>query len=352
MSGGVDSSVAAALLVDQGYEVTGVIMKIWDDSLPAGISGAHACFGPDEKEDVEKAREVCERLGIDLLEIDLKDEYRHTVLEYFASEYACGRTPNPCVKCNSKMKFGAMVDRVRELGIEFDHFATGHYVRNLHSPVYGSKMLCRASDARKDQSYFLYRLTREQLETALFPLGGMEKEQVKQLAIEKQLGFESIPESQDFIAGDYSILLEQPIPGKIVDAEGTILGSHEGIENYTIGQRRGLGISSDRPLYVMRLDSETHEVVVGFDSQLYAQEFFADSVSFLVPDEAALFEGGELFCTIKIRSQQEDVPAAVRRAEDGSLSIHVEEPLRAIAPGQSVVLYDGEIVLGGGIIRS
>lgn len=351
MSGGVDSSVAAALLVEKGYDVTGVIMKIWDDSIMMEQTGKHACFGPDEKEDVEKAREVCSDLGIDLIEIDLKDEYKHTVLDYFVSEYACGRTPNPCVRCNSKMKFGSMVDKVRKLGIEFDAFATGHYVRVGFHPEFGGTVLMTASEKKKDQSYFLYRLSRDQIEHVMFPLGSMTKDEVRKAAVEKHLGFEDIPESQDFIGGDYTSLLESKGPGEIVDTEGNILGEHTGIEQYTVGQRRGLGIAAEKPLYVVRIDADNNQVVVGFDEQLYQEKLFAEDVNWLLPGIPGKDEF-PISCEAKIRSQQEAFPASIDSMDNGKLSISFGQPQRAVAPGQSVVLYQGDVVLGGGVIVS
>jgi tRNA-specific 2-thiouridylase len=349
MSGGVDSSVAAALLVEQGYDVTGVIMKIWDEQIMMEQTGKHACFGPDEKEDVEKAREVCDMLGIDLIEIDLKDEYKHTVLDYFVSEYACGRTPNPCIRCNSKMKFGSMVDKVRQMGISFDAFATGHYVRTGYRPEYNGTVLMTAAEKRKDQSYFLYRLSRDQVEQALFPLGALDKNRVREIAQKKQLGFDDIPESQDFIGGDYTALLEPGKAGNIVDTEGRVLGSHDGIEHYTVGQRRGLGVSAAQPLYVVRLDAERNEVVVGFDEQLYSESLSAKEINWLLPEkpESSDFP---IPCEAKIRSQQKAFPASIVSEDDGKLTITFSQPQRAIAPGQSVVLYQGDVVLGGGII--
>jgi tRNA-specific 2-thiouridylase len=351
MSGGVDSSVAAALLVEKGYDVTGVIMKIWDESIMMGQTGKHACFGPDEKEDVEKAKEVCSALGIDLIEIDLKDEYKHTVLDYFASEYACGRTPNPCVRCNSKMKFGSMVDKVRELGIEFDAFATGHYVRVGFHPEFGGTVLMTAGVKKKDQSYFLYRLSRDQIEHVMFPLGSMTKDEVRTVAMEKNLGFEDVPESQDFIGGEYTSLLESKGPGEIVDTEGGVLGEHNGIEQYTVGQRRGLGIAAGKPLYVVRIDAENNQVVVGFDDELYKEKLSAEDVNWLLPRMPERDEF-PIRCEAKIRSQQAAFPASVDALENGKLTISFAQPQRAVAPGQSVVLYQGDVVLGGGVIVS
>ena len=349
LSGGVDSSVAAALLVAEGYEVIGVTMNIWDGIAMAEHEGRHACFGPDEKEDAEKAAQVCGQLGIPFYEFDLKKEYRDTVLEYFSSEYSLGRTPNPCVRCNSRMKFGALVEKVAEQGIEFDFFATGHYVRKGTDPRYGT-VLKKGFDDRKDQSYFLCRLTREQLSRAHFPLGELEKTTVKTLAKEYHLGFDHIPESQDFICGDYTELLEtEPEPGDIVDAKGNILGRHKGYQHYTIGQRRGLGVAAAYPLYVVEIDSTKNQIIVGPDAELYKEALTASSLNWLIPvPEASAFP---LEVEVKIRSQQKPVLARIALISEDLLEVRFAAPQRAVAPGQSVVLYQEDIVLGGGIIQ-
>lgn len=348
MSGGIDSSVAALLVRDQGYDVTGVIMKIWDDSYSVELSGSHACFGPDEKEDVEKAREVCDLLGIPLVEIDLKDEYRTTVLDYFVSEYSCGRTPNPCIRCNSRMKFDRMFKKAAEQGIEYEYVATGHYVRSEFDPEFGAHVLKQAVDTRKDQSYFLSRLDRDLLPRTLFPLGSMKKEQVRRLSVERCLGFEQIPESQDFIAGDYTLLLPEGKPGYIKDSEGRILGHHEGIERFTIGQRRGLGISSHSPLYVTAIDAPTQTVFVGDEMGLYSKDLRAHEVHLLIPDEFEL--SFPLQCTAKIRSSGQPAPATVIREEQGDWLVSFDEPRRAVAPGQSIVFYLGQTMIAAATI--
>ncbi len=351
MSGGVDSSVAAALLVQQGYAVTGVTMNIWDGTSMAEFEGRHACFGPDEAEDAAKAAEVCRTLGIPFHQFDLQREYRDIVLSDFSDEYRQGRTPNPCVRCNSRVKFGALVEKVREAGISFDLFATGHYARTSFDEALGQTVLLRASDLRKDQSYFLYRLTPRQLETTLFPLGSLSKERVKQLAGELGLGYEGVRESQDFICGDYTDLLDfAMVPGNIVDTNGTVLGRHQGYARYTIGQRRGLGVASDKPLYVVGINRDRNEVIVGFREQGYGHALKAEQMHWLVAPEK--MESVPFEAQVKIRSQQQPVAARINPEKNDAVTVEFLEPQWAVTPGQSVVLYDGDVVLGGGIIAA
>ena len=252
MSGGIDSSVAAYLLKEQGHEVMGVTMTVWNRrghlERPAG---SNSCFAPDKSEDIARIKEICAQIGIDHTVLELSDRFEEVVLENFKSEYLDGRTPNPCVWCNERIKFGAMVDYAAQSGIRFDAFATGHYARIIEDG--GRLAVARAIDERKDQSYFLYRLSQEQLARTLFPLGSLDKDEVR--ALDVKLGFHRSDqsESQDFYDGDYADLLEVGDQvGNIVNADGEVLGRHNGIFRYTIGQRKGLGIASSRPLYVDR----------------------------------------------------------------------------------------------------
>ena len=265
MSGGIDSSIAAYLLKKQGYQVSGVTMSLWKDGrVFHGDATKDACFSPNKKEEIDKAKAICNRLGIGHTVLDISDLYESTVLKNFRDEYLGGRTPNPCVWCNQKIKFGAMVEYAKAAGLEFDYFATGHYARIEEEN--GRFCLKRGLDPLKDQSYFLYRLSQRQLSTTLFPLGGMTKADVR--AIDVELGFhpEGQSESQDFYSGSYADLLDvEPTPGDIVDTEGRVLGRHNGIWNYTIGQRKGLGVSAPKPLYVISLDVAKNRVVVGYE---------------------------------------------------------------------------------------
>jgi len=349
LSGGVDSAVAAALLVEAGYEVTGLTMRIWDGPETGQAGCRQGCYGPGEGEDIAACEALCARLGIPYRVVDLSREYEETVLEYFRGEYLRGRTPNPCVLCNHVMKFGFLLDRARIEGLRFDLFATGHYARIQERN--GRPCLRTAADPAKDQSYFLHRLGPEVLGKVVFPLGGKTKAEVRDIARALGLKVAEKPESQDFVSGgDYSAVFEgrESPPGDIVDAEGRTLGRHRGIHHYTIGQRRGLGISSGpEPLYVWSLDSDRNRVVVGPGHGLFADGLEAEDT---VLSDPAL-EGGPFPCRVRIRQNHApaDAEATVR---GGSARVLFHTPQRAVAPGQSAVFYDAEgFVLGGGVIE-
>lgn len=374
LSGGVDSAVAAALLVKQGYEVVGLTMKIWSGSIALPEGAKQACYGPDEAEDILACEKLCAGLGIEYLTIDLSKEYEARVLEYFRREYRAGRTPNPCIVCNSELKFGFLVERAQGIGIDFDYFATGHYAR-IVADAQGRGRLRAALDPAKDQSYFLYRLGPEILARVLFPLGELRKPEVRDIARSLGLELADKPESQDFVAGgDYSPLFadKPPESGDIVDSEGRVLGRHRGLPYYTIGQRRGLGIGADaesgagaEPLYVLALDPEGNRVIVGPNRGLFAEGLRASGFRFYglagtvsaaagtktglaaEPGSGTSFRG-----LAKIRQNHRPVPCSFEPGEDGSCLLRFDEPQRALAPGQSVVVYDEEgFVLGGGIIE-
>ncbi len=351
LSGGVDSAVAAALLVEQGYSVLGLTMKIWSGAIPVPAGAKEACYGPDEAEDVVACESLCHKLGIEYRAIDLSREYEEKVLDYFRQEYLSGRTPNPCVVCNSKIKFGFLIERAHELGLDFEYFATGHYARIAQHDS-GRPLLRVALDIAKDQSYFLYRLDPDRLSRVLFPLGDMTKSQVREIARRLGLDVAEKAESQDFIAGgDYSPLFADQAPegGDMVDAEGRVLGAHRGLPYYTIGQRRGLGISSTEPLYVIALDRERNRVVVGPNLGLFADGLLASDFLYHAKAEGVdpPFRG-----FAKIRQNHPSVHCSFDPGLDGSCSVSFDESQRAIAPGQSVVIYDeAGFVLGGGIIE-
>jgi tRNA-specific 2-thiouridylase len=359
LSGGVDSGVAAALLLEQGYSVLGLTMKIWSGaiSVPRGSRGA--CFGPDEAEEVAACEKLCKTLGIDYRAIDLSGEYEKRVLEYFRREYLSGRTPNPCVICNNEIKFGFLTERAHSLGLDFEYFATGHYARVGRDGANNFR-LRSALDQTKDQSYFLYRLSPERLSRVLFPLGELSKSQVRDLARRFGLEVAEKPESQDFIAGgDYSPLFagQAPEGGDIVDAEGRILGRHRGLPYYTIGQRRGIGLGASseagggdtEPLYVIALDPKNNRLVVGPNRGLFAEGLLAsDFRIYPKPEDGEPPYRG----FAKLRQNHKAVPCTIEPGEGGGCAIYFDEGQRALAPGQSVVTYDGEgYVLGGGIIE-
>jgi len=349
MSGGVDSSVAATILKKKGYNVIGITMEIWDGAIEVQESRKHACYGPGEDEDIEEATKVCEQLDIPYHVFDLKKEYKEHVLEYFREEYLAGRTPNPCVVCNHRLKFGFLIDRAREAGLKFDYFATGHYAQ-IEKEV-DNYRLKKARDLSKDQTYFLKSLTSEQLENIIFPLGDMLKTEVRQIAEEMELVVADRIESQDFIAGgDYSPLfsVDEIKPGDIVNDKGEILGQHKGIIHYTVGQRKGLGISHDTPLYVLRVDAEKNRVIVTDKENLFASGLIASDVHLNISGEVR----DPVRIKARIRQKHKEADASITRMEDNKVKVIFENPQLSVTPGQSVVFYQNDIVLGGGIIES
>ena len=348
LSGGVDSSLAAAMLKDSGYKVIGLTMKIWRGAYKIQEGLKHACFGPGEEEDIEACKRLASRLGIEYRVIDLSEEYEKHVIEYFRKEYLEGRTPNPCVVCNRELKFGFLIDKAKSAGLEFDFFATGHYARKEVRG--GLTFLRKAVDEAKDQTYFLYGLESSRLEKILFPLGEMTKDEVRALARAQALEEAEKPESQDFVGGgDYAPLFEDeaPLPGDIVDASGSVLGRHKGLPYYTIGQRRGIGLSTgSTPLYVLGLDSANNRVLVGPNSGLFSSGLRSGNFRFQDPCMA----GEGIRGLAKIRQNHKPVPCTVS-CEGRSAFFTFDVAQRAVAPGQSVVLYSDEgLVLGGGII--
>jgi tRNA-specific 2-thiouridylase len=350
MSGGVDSSVAALLVKESGCTVVGVTMRVYGGGLPEGCA-SNACYGPDEDQDVESARQVCDSLGIPLVEVDLREGYRTHVLDYFSREYLAGRTPNPCVRCNQAVKFGLLLEKLAaEAGVRFDSFATGHYARVAFDGQAGRFTLRAGVDGPKDQSYFLCMLSQEQLSRALFPLGGMRKSEVRALARERGLCTHDRSESQDFAAGDYRSILRPGTTtreGFFRRSGGEIVGKHRGIWAYTVGQRRGLGISAGEPLYVTAIDPATDTVFVGPAAELSRGSLLALRVNWVSIGPPA----APLRAAVKIRSQQEAAPATVIPLGDGSAEVRFDEPQRAIAAGQWAVFYDGDLLLGGGAIE-
>jgi tRNA-specific 2-thiouridylase len=348
MSGGVDSSVAALVLAREGHEVAGLFMRLWPG--PEAAAGAKsACYGPDEAADIRAAGDVCARLGIPLTVLDCSGDYEDAVLRFVRESYAAGTTPNPCVRCNRLVKFGALPEAARAAGLRFDRFATGHYARVERDEKLGRFLLKRGLDKAKDQSYFLYRLSQAQLSRSLFPLGGLTKSRVRDLAREAGLPVHARRESQDFYAGDLSDLVGPGAgPGDIVDREGRVLGRHRGLTRYTIGQRKGLGIAWPVPLYVVGLDVKGNQLVVGPESETLGRiAIVRDCVwgpfeELTAPAEVA----------VKVRSGSRPVPARVSPLEGGEARCEMAEPVPAIAPGQSAVFYDGDTVVGGGIIQT
>lgn len=347
MSGGVDSSAAAGLLLRQGWDVVGITLKLWPQDCSARAEDK--CCGPQA---VMDARAVCDRLGIPFYLVDESAGFQEQVIRYFAEEYKAGRTPNPCVMCNERLKFGTLIHRARQLGA--DHIATGHYARTEIDPASGRTLLRRGRDLRKDQSYFLFSLRQEQLSRVLFPLGEMTKAETREKAREEELRTADKDESMEicFVPdNDYGRFLEQAglvsrHRGDIVDLQGRVLGHHDGIEFYTIGQRRGLGLSSPRPLYVVALDAATNRVVVGSDADLEQDRLRLERCNWIPFEEPS----GPIEVLAKIRYNHPGTPATVRVQPGGMAEVRLHVPQRAITPGQACVLYQDDLVLGGGWI--
>ncbi len=348
MSGGVDSSVAALLLKQQGHEVIGITMSIWDGSFAYTHSGKNACYGPDEKDDIEAARQICSQLDIPFHVIDCSSEYKKTVIEYFRKEYLNARTPNPCIVCNQKIKFGNLLTTAKASGLEFDKFATGHYAKIEHDVDTDRFLLKRGFDSDKDQSYFIYKLSQQQLAGTILPLGGMKKAEVRDVARIAGLAVSEKEESQDFYSGDYRELLNVTNKnGEIVDMNGRVIGSHMGIWNYTPGQRRGLGIAAAEPLYVVKLESSTNSVVAGTKRDLCGSSFFVKDINWI-----ALHKVSKKFrASVKTRSTQSGDEALIELINSFYVKVTLTDSSISISPGQSAVFYDGDTVIGGGIIE-
>ncbi len=348
MSGGVDSSVAALLLKREGHGVTGITMKIWrGNALPSGPKG-NACYGPEESEDIEAAKSICGYLGIPHYVVDCTEAYETIVLDNFRREYRSGRTPNPCVRCNHEVKFGVLPGKARAMGIQFEKFATGHYARLQTSLQNNHIMLQKGVEERKDQSYFLYRLTQEQLAMTLFPLGRYRKDEVRNVAREAGLAVHDKEESQDFCSGSYGDIVGTDTPGgEITDMTGKVLGHHAGIWQYTIGQRKGLGIAYREPLYVVRIDAANNRIMVGTGKETLKSTFMVrDCVGSGFEAAEKEFSSG-----VKIRSTAPAAECLVTLLDTASARITCREPQASITPGQSAVFYRGDLVLGGGIIE-
>ncbi|MBN2418957.1 MAG: tRNA 2-thiouridine(34) synthase MnmA [Deltaproteobacteria bacterium] len=347
MSGGVDSSVAAALLQREGYEVIGLSMRIYDENVKIDIAGKNACYGPGKEKDLASAKAVCESLGMPFYVVDLRKEFTGHVIDYFRTEYLEGRTPNPCIVCNRILKFGFMLEKAREAGIEFDRFATGHYARIVEEK--GKYLLKKPVDTSKDQTYFLYSLSQAQLGSIIFPLGNYNKPDVRDIARSMGLHTSNRPESQDFISGgDCTPFFkkEEIKEGDIINREGTIIGKHKGIIYYTVGQRKGLGIAAPNPLYVSGIDAEKNLIIVDEQSEIMAKGLMAKDINLISMDRL----DKPVRVNVKIRVQHKPAPALLSDIGDGRMKVIFDEPQLAITPGQSAVFYDGDVVLGGGII--
>ncbi len=350
MSGGVDSSVAAYLLKEQGYDVIGVTMQIWQDEEQKAQEENGGCCGLSA---VEDARKVAWELGIPYYVMNFKKEFQDNVIQYFINEYIQGRTPNPCIACNRYVKWESLLKRSLDIGAEY--IATGHYAQ-VHKLSNGRYTLKKSITEAKDQTYALYNLTQYQLSHTLMPVGEYSKEQIRQIAETIHLKVASKPDSQEicFIPDhDYARFIkehsrEQLLKGNFVDLDGNILGQHEGITHYTIGQRKGLNLSMGRPVFVVEIRPETNEVVIGEANDVFSNILICSHLNWMAIQ--GLY-GKEMDVTVKIRYSHKGAKATIREIGDDKVECQFEEPQRAITPGQAVVFYDGDYVVGGGIIE-
>lgn len=339
MSGGVDSSVAAGLLAEQGHDVQGVSLRMWEGQL-----------GPRVCSDHRGAKEIAAQLGISHTLLDLRSQFVETVVKPFARDYSHGRTPNPCVACNRDFKLGTLLRWAKEEGADF--VATGHYARVVRDESTFHASLFRGADPAKDQSYFLFSLSQDQLAHALFPLGEMHKTEVRERARQLGLAAAERPESQDICFGDYRALVEsyaqksEICGGEVVDRSGKVLGRHGGIHRVTIGQRRGLGISAAEPLYVVDLDDETRHVIVGKKDELSCAGMTLHSVSWIEFPDAP-----EIEAEVQIRYRSPAIPCVIRPNSDATCEVQFNQAFPAVTPGQAAVFYRGQQVLGGGWIE-
>lgn len=354
MSGGVDSSVSAILLQEQGYEVIGITMKLWEDDSDEMEGG---CCNISATMD---AKRVCDKLGIPHYSVNLKKEFKEYVMDPFVATYLEAKTPNPCIECNRYLKFGAMYQKAKELGIEY--IATGHYAKTAFSETYGKWVLQKSASLKKDQSYVLYNMPKDMISHVIFPLEGYgNKEEIREIARQHGLTVANKPDSQEicfipdnnyirFLRDHMTLEQKQELlqEGKIVDQYGTVRGKHEGLIRYTIGQRKGLGIQNDKPLYVTKLSLANNQVMVGEKEDTYTKEAYIEDINLLLEDQVT----EAIALKAKIRYSAKEANCTVFPTENADvLKIVFDEPQMAITPGQALVLYQDDIVFGGGKIR-
>ena len=347
MSGGVDSSVAAALLVDQGYDVVGMMMRLWSEPSCAANAPANRCCTPDQMAD---ARRIADQLDIPFYVIDVQDHFRKTIVQFFIDEHAQGRTPNPCIECNRQIRFTHLLNHA--LALDANYLATGHYARVQHTAA--GYQLRQGIDAHKDQAYVLHMLTQAHLAHVLFPVGEYTKKEVRQLAQKYNLPVASKAESQDlcFLGdGDYRRFLreysaETAVSGPILSTDGESLGEHQGLPAYTIGQRKGLGISTPQPVFVLRKDIKQNALIVGPREALGQQTLVARDVNWI----AGTPPPADQVMTVKIRYKAQPIPATIEKVANGRFRVKFQEPVFGITAGQGAVFFAGDYCLGGGII--
>ncbi|NQT00339.1 MAG: tRNA 2-thiouridine(34) synthase MnmA [Candidatus Omnitrophica bacterium] len=346
MSGGVDSSVAAALLQDQGFEVIGITMQIWDGAQDVG-----GCCGLAS---IDDAKRVAEKLAIPHYVLNFRDVFREKVIADFCNEYQQGRTPNPCIRCNQYIKFEHLLKRAQQLDAAY--IATGHYARIEFDGRRKRYLLKKGLDTQKDQSYVLYTMTQEQLKYTLLPLGELTKQKVRRIAKEKKLAVADKPDSQEicFVPdNDYGRFLKEynsveTKPGPIVNTEGKVIGEHKGITHYTIGQRKGLGIADKQPLYVTAINKEENTIVAGKKEQAFRQELLAEDLNLIALGEL----NGSLKGQVQVRYKHPAAAAVILPQKENKVLIKFEQPQFAVTPGQAAVFYQDDIVLGGGTIAT
>ena len=348
LSGGVDSSTAAHLLKTKGHNVVGLTMEIYDPAWAPRAADGHGCYGPGEAEDTAAAAALCGKLAIPHHVVDLRAEYRRHVLEYVRETYLAGQTPNPCVVCNRLLKFGFLIEKARRSGVRFDLFATGHYAR-VERPAERCCLL-RSRDPAKDQSYFLYGLDQTQLGRTLFPLGELNKSQVREMARAAGLPSAERRESQDFVAGGDQGFLFRPSElreGDIVDEGGRVLGRHRGVAHYTVGQRHGLGVAAGHPLYVLRIETAANRLVVGKRERVFSRGLTAGRLNLIAVAEL----DAPLRVQAKIRLNHQAADATLTPLGADRVRVLFDDPQLAVTPGQAVVCYQDAVVLGGGVIE-
>jgi tRNA-specific 2-thiouridylase len=347
MSGGVDSSVAAYLLQQQGYDVIGMTMQIWQDDAPEDKDGG--CCGLSA---VDDARRVCQKLGIPHYVMNFKQDFKTHVIDYFIEAYRKGETPNPCIACNRYVKWESMLTKALQIGAHY--IATGHYARIDYDEKTGRYSLTNAKTLAKDQTYALYNLTQYQLAHTLMPLGDYTKEEVRAIAKELGLGVATKPDSQEicFVPDDdYPRFIEETLgeklpTGNFINNRGKVIGQHKGITHYTIGQRKGLGLSLGRPVFVSKINPQTHEITVGDNEDLFTHTVYANQLNFMPFDDLT----SPMTLSGKVRYSAKPATCLVEKIDSETIKCTFEEAQRAITPGQALVLYDGEKVIGGGTI--
>lgn len=352
LSGGVDSAVAAYLLKKQGFDVIGVIMSIQNKQNLKQNDKNTDIYLKSEDNNIESAKKIADFLAVPLHVLDCSNEYKKIVIENLKSEYLQGHTPNPCVWCNTYIKFGLLPNMAKEHGLVFDKFATGHYAAIKFNSTTNLYQLCKAADQTKDQTYFLYRLSQKLLSQIMFPLGNITKEKVRSIAKAIDISVAQKPDSQDFCYGNYRNIIQLPVnSGNIIDKNRKILGKHNGIWNYTIGKRKGLGLSggTKKPLYVISILAKKNTIVVGTKEDLYSKYLTATKI---VWESVAFPTQQQIQVEVKIRQQHKPAKAIIAPIDKSSAKIYFQEAQMSITPGQSAVFYKGNVVLGGGIIQS